>query len=102
MTVDVRSYQPFTKKSQEKLEDINSRSVSLGGIRRGTTYRVIKKELLALGLKIVNQPWIKDGFSPRVTLATQEQARKLIKMVKVHINGAFVDIWPEKRVGAQA
>jgi len=102
MTVDVRSYQPFTKKSQEKLEDINSRSVSLGGIRRGTTYRVIKKELLALGLQIVNQPWIKDGFSPRVTLATQEQARKLIKMVKVHINGAFVNIWPEKRVGAQA
>jgi len=102
MTVDVRNYQAFTKKSQYKLDDINSRSVSLGGLRKGTTYRMIKKELLVLGLKIVNQPWIKDGFSPRVTLATQEQARKLIKMVKVHINGAFVHIWPKKRVGAQA
>jgi len=93
MTVDVRNYQVFRKKSQNKLEDINSRSVSLVGLQKGTTFPMIKKELLALGLKIVNKPWIIDGFSPRVTLATQEQARKLIKMVKVHINGAVVNIW---------
>jgi len=63
---------------------------------------MIKKELLALGLKIMNHPLIKEGFSPRVTMATPEQAVKLIKMAKVHINGTFVDMRPYKGVGAQA
>jgi len=102
MTVDVRCYQPFTKKNQDKLEDISSRSVFLGGLRKGTTTLMIKKKLLSLGLKIVNYPLIKEGFSPQVTMATPEQALKLIKMVKVQINGASVDVRPYIGVGGQA
>jgi len=101
-TVDVRCYQAFTKKNRDKLEDISSRSVFLGGLRNGTTTQMIKKDLSALGLKIVNYPLIKEGFSPQVTMATQEQALKLIKMFKVQINGTFVDIRPYIGVGGQA
>jgi len=46
------------------------------------------------GLKVVNYPMIKAGFSPQVTLSTAEQALKLVNMVKVQINGANVDIRP--------
>jgi len=94
MNVDVRSYQPFTKKNQEKLIDVSRRSVFLGGLRKGTTTQMIKKELEALGLKIVNYPLIKAGFSPQVTLSSAKQALKLVEMAKVQINGALVDIRP--------
>jgi len=92
--VDIRPYQSFTKKNQEKLLDVSSRSVFLGGLRKGTTTQMIKKELEALGLKIVNYPLVKAGFSPKVTLATTEQALKLVDMVKVPINKTMVDIRP--------
>jgi len=101
MTVDVRCYEAFTKKNQDKLEDISCRSVFLGGLRKGTTPLMIKRELLSLGLKIVNYPLIKEGFSPQVTLATPEQARKLVNLMKVQINGASVDVRPHIGVGSQ-
>lgn len=94
MNVDVRSYQPFTKKNQEKLLDVSRRSVFLGGLRKGTTSQMIKKQLESMGLKIVNYPLIKAGFSPQVTLSSEKQALKLVKMVKLQINGAWVDIRP--------
>jgi len=94
MSVDVRSYEPFTRKNKEKLIDVGKRSVFLGGLCKGTTSQMIKKELQSHGLKIVNYPLIKAGFSPQVTLSTAEQALKLISMVKVQINGVMVDIRP--------
>lgn len=92
--VDVRCYQAFTKKNQEKLQDVSRRSVFLGGIRKGTTTLMIKKVFESLGLKIMNYPLIKEGFSPQVTMATAEQALMLVNMVKVQINGNSVDIRP--------
>jgi len=94
MKVDVRCYQAFTKKNQEKLQDVSRRSVFLGGIRKGTTTLMIKKVFESLGLKIMNYPLIKEDFSPQVTMATAEQALMLVKMVKVQINGNSVDIRP--------
>jgi len=99
MSVDVRSYEAFTRKNKEKLLDVSKRSVFLGGLRKGTTTQMIKKELLPHGLKIVNYPQIKAGFSPQVTLSTVQQALKLISMVQVQINGVMVDIRPYAGVG---
>jgi len=42
MCVEVRSYEPFTKKSKEKLIDVGRRSVFLGGLHKGTTTKMIK------------------------------------------------------------
>jgi hypothetical protein len=94
LNVDVRAYEPFTKKSLEKREDVCTRSVFLGGLRKGTTTTMIKKELQLLDFNVVNNPVAKEGFSPQVTMATAEQAKKLVGMVKVQINGTYVDIRP--------
>jgi len=94
VNVDVRSYQGFTKKNEENLLDMTRRSVFLGGLCKGTTTQIIKKELELLGVKIVNYPLIKAGFSPQVTMETIEQAQKLVNMVKVEINGTLVDVRP--------
>jgi len=96
MDVDIRPYEAFTKKNKEKLLDVSRRSVFLGGLRKGTTTQIIKKELESLGLKIVNYPLVKAGFSPQVTMATAKQAQKLVDMVKVQINGTMVDIRPSR------
>jgi len=96
MDVDIRPYQAFTKKNKDKLLDISRRSVFLGGLAKGTTTQMIKKELECLGLKIVNYPLVKAGFSPQVTMATAKQAQTLVNMVKVQINGTMVDIRPSR------
>jgi len=100
--VDVRSYEAFTKKNQEKLLDMSRRSVFLGGLCKGTTTQMIKTDLELLGMKIVNYPFIKSGFSPQVTMATTEQAQKLVNMGKVEINGTLVDIRPYRGVAGLA
>jgi len=99
--VDVRSYKAFTKKNQKKLEDVSRRSVFLGGLRKGTTSVMIKKKLESLGFKVMNYPLTKERFSPQVTLESVEQAQRLVKMLKVPINGALVDIRPYTSVGAK-
>jgi len=81
---------------------MSRRSVFLGGLCKGTTTQMIKKELELLGMKIVNYPLIKAGFSPQVTMATTEQAQKLVNMVKVEINGTLVDIRPYTGVAGLA
>jgi len=94
MIVNVRSYQPFTKKNQEKLQEIGSRSVFLSGLRKGTTTQMIKKELEAIGMEMVNYPLIKDSICPQVTMATEKQAQSLVSMVKIEINGHLVYVRP--------
>jgi len=94
LSVDVRAYKAFTKKSLAKLEDVSTRSVFLGGLRKRTTTKMIKKALELLDFNVVNYPLAKEGFSPQVTLATAEQAKKLVGMEKVQINGTHVDIRP--------
>jgi len=96
MDVEIRPYQASTKKTKEKFLDVRSRSVFLGGLKNGTTSKMIKKELECLGLKVVNYPLVKAGFCPEVTMVTAKQAQKLVNMVKVQINGTMVDIRPSR------
>lgn len=94
MNVEVRPWKAFTKKTYRKLVDAGRRSVFLGGLREGTTSKMIKRKLKKLGFKVMNYPSIKPGFCPQVTLLTAQQALKLVNMAKVQINGALVDVRP--------
>lgn len=93
--VDVRPYEAFAKDNLEKkLPDDIKRSVFLGGLVTGTTGQRIKDDLEKMDVKVVNHPIIKTGFSPMVTLGTVQQAQLLVKLKKVLVNDALVDVRP--------
>lgn len=92
--VDVRPYRPYNVVGRKQLPDAVSRSVFLGGLACGTTRHMIKDEVEKLGVKVVNHPLVKMGFSPQVMLGTVEQAQKLVRMRQVVINNTLVDVRP--------
>lgn len=92
--VDVRPYRPYNVVGRKQLPDAVSRSVFLGGLACGTTRHMIKDEVEKLGVKVVNHPLIKMGFSPQVMLGTVEQAQKLVRMRQLVINNTLVDVRP--------
>jgi len=92
--VDVRPYRPYTVVGRKQLPDAVSRSVFLGGLACGTTRHMIRDEVEKLGVKVVNHPLVKMGFSPQVMLGTVEQAQKLVRMKQVLINNTLVDVRP--------
>jgi len=93
--VDVRPYEAFAKDNLEKkLPDDIKRSVFLGGLVTGTTGQRIKDDLEKMDVRVVNHPIIKTGFSPMVTVGTVEQAQLLVKLKKVLLNDALVDVRP--------
>jgi len=93
-TVDVRPYKAFTQKEMDRQLHINRRSVFLGGLTSAMTVRTIKTEIGKLGCKVTNRPLIKAGFIPKVTLATVEQAKKLIAHGVVELDGVAVNVRP--------
>jgi len=91
--VDVRQYQPLDH-LKKKLSDDIKRSVFLGGLASGTTGQMIKNELKKYCVRVINHPIIKAGFTPQVMLADIAQAEKLVRLAKVRIYGALVDVRP--------
>jgi len=91
--VDVRQYQPYDH-LKRKLSDDIKRSVFLGGLSNGTTGQMIKNELKKYGVRVINHPVIKAGFTPQVMLADIAQAEKLVRFGKIRIYGALVDVRP--------
>jgi len=63
-----------------------------GGLPRNTTGWMIKDKLKQMGLETVNHPVVKSGFAPQVILVSVQQARRLVKMKKIKINGGVVEI----------
>jgi len=93
--VDVRAYEAFAKVDVDRTRPGEvKRSVFLGGLSRGTTSHMIQDDLDKMDVKVVNHPLIKNGFSPKVTLATVEESNMLIKLKKVRINNSLVDVRP--------
>lgn len=92
--VRVRPFEALTRDKKKKLPDEVERSVFLGGLPTGTTGEMIKVELGKLGLVVVNTPELKSGYSPQVAFQTFEQARKLLKLQRVEINGSLVSVRP--------
>jgi len=94
--VDVRPYRPQNSANQDKkkLSDDANCSIFLGGLASGTTRHMIKDDLEKLGVKVVNNPLVKMGFSPQVRLGTPEQAQKVVQLKQVVVNNALVDVRP--------
>merc|ERR1719204_2763264 len=92
--ISVRPFEAFTRDNKKKLPDEVERSVFLGGLAVGTTAEMIKDELGKIGLVVVNIPVVKSGYSPQVALETYEQARTLLRLMRVQINGALVNVRP--------
>jgi len=93
--VDVRAFETFAKGvHNETRPDEIKHSVFLGGLSRGTTSQMIKDELKSLDVKVINQPEVKKGFSPKVTFGTMKETTMLIKLKKVKINDKLVDVRP--------
>jgi len=95
MEVEVRPYNSLTKLSElKKLPNVGKRSVFIGGLPVGTTTKDLQDVLVEMGMKVINYPVIKHGFARQVILDTISQARSLIKMKKIQINGVYGDIRP--------
>jgi len=93
--VQVRPFNSLMKQSKsKKIPNVERRSIFLGGLPSGTTSRDIKEVLMRMDIKVVNYPVVKFGYSRQVILETFSQAKTLINMGKVLINGTFVDVRP--------
>jgi len=92
--VRVRPFEAFTTDSKKKCPDEVVRSTFLGGLSPGTTVEMIQDELAKIGMVVVNVPVLKSGYCPQVVLETFEQARKLLEMKRLQINGALVNVRP--------
>jgi len=94
-TVDVRPYRPYNHlfgNANILMED--SRSVFLGGLSSGTTRQMIKDDVEKLGVRVMNHPIVKNGFTPQVTFETEKQAQRLVRMKQIWVNGTRVDVRP--------
>jgi len=95
LEVEVRPYNSLTKLSElKKLPNVGKRSIFIGGLSPGTTTKNLQDDLLEMGMKVINYPVIKHGFARQVILDTSAQAKTLIKMRKIQINGTSVDVRP--------
>lgn len=92
--IRVRPFEAFTRDNKKKLPDEVERSVFLGGLAAGTTAEMIKDELGKMSLVVVNIPVVKSGYSPQVALQSYEEARTLLNLMRVQINGALVNVRP--------
>merc|ERR1719474_1145324 len=93
--VQVRPFNSFMKQSKsKKIPNVGKRSIFLGGLLNRTTSKDIKEALLKMEIKVVNYPVVKFGYSRQVILENVVQAKTLINMKKVYINGTFVDVRP--------
>jgi len=92
--IRVRPFEAFTRDNKKKLPDEVERSVFLGGLAADTTAEIIREELGKMGFVVVNIPELKSGYSPQVALQTFEQARRLLKLMRVEINGSLVSVRP--------
>jgi len=92
--VEVRSWQQVAEKQRERVEDITRRSVFLGGLPKGVTCKMIRMGIEKFDAKVMNLMQVKRGFCPKVTLASAQQAIKLVSAVKIEVMGSMVDVRP--------
>jgi len=89
----VRPYEGFSREKKTPADEVE-RSVFLGGLAPFTTTDMIKDGIGSMGMKVVNMPNVKTGYSRKVTLETVVQAQTLLKLMQVQINGVMVSVRP--------
>jgi len=90
--LEIRAFQD--KDQLRKIPSAARRSVFLGGLPENTTKEMIINDLKRLDIKVVELPIVKDGYAPRVVLKSVENAKLLIALKRVMVNGAVVDVRP--------
>jgi len=91
----VRPFNALMKQSESrKIPNINKRSVFLGGLSEGTTAKDVQDAFSKMGIRILNYPVIKFGFTKQVILKNVHQAKALIEKKKIFIRGTLVDVRP--------
>jgi len=73
---------------------VGKRSVFISGLSTNTTTKHLRDVLSEMGMKVINCRVIKHGFVRQIILDTISQAKTLVKLGKIKINGTFVDIRP--------
>jgi len=91
--VDVRPYQGEDK-LQPTFPSVVKRSVFLGGLPENTTGEMIMKDMQRLDIKVEVVPVVKSGYAPRVVLASLKDAKMLVELKRVVVNGTVVDVRP--------
>lgn len=91
--VDVRPYQEEDKLRQT-FPSVVKRSVFLGGLPENTTGEMITKDMQRLDIKVEVVPVVKSGYAPRVVLASLKDAKMLVALKRVVVNGTVVDVRP--------
>jgi len=95
LEVEVRPFNSLTKLTElKKLPNVRKRSVFIGGMSQGTKTKDLQDALSEMGMKVINYPVIKHGYARQVILDTISQAKSLIKMKKIQVDGVFVDVRP--------
>merc|ERR1719495_293833 len=72
----------------------DGQKVFLGGLPAHITADDLISSLAEMGFNVINKPKVLRGFTPQVCLSTLDQARRLIAMGKICIEGALVDVRP--------
>jgi len=91
--VDVRPYQEEDK-LRKTFPSVMKRSVFLGGLPENTTGEMIMKDMQRLDIKVEVLPVVKSGYAPRVILASLKDAKMLVALKRVLVNGTVVDVRP--------
>jgi len=91
--LDVRPYQN-REQLRKRVASVVQRSVFLGGLPYNTTGDMIIADLKRLDIKVVDPPIIKNGFAPRVVLESTDNAKMLVSLKRVIVNGTVVDVRP--------
>jgi len=92
--VEVRPWKSSRQSQLKNIPNVEKRSIIFEGLPVGTTAKDIKDTLTKMGMKVVNHPMIKDGFSGQLILETDSQAQNLIRMKKMFLKEKFVNVRP--------
>jgi len=68
--------------------------VFLGGLPVGMTERTLRQQLAAQGYKVLKRPKILRGFAPEVLMRSAQEAKELVELGTIMINGVKVEVRP--------
>jgi len=87
----------LNKKSQAKpccAASDGEQRVFLGGLPIGMTERSLRQQLAAKGYKVLKRPKILRGFAPEVLMRSAQEAKELVELGSIIINGVEVEVRP--------
>jgi len=72
----------------------DQQKVFLGGLPAHVTSELLCQKLNEVGFSVINKPKVLRGFTPQVCLASVEEAKQLMDLGKILIDGCLCDVRP--------